>query len=322
MAYVPPDAQWYLADVVMVMRVGGEPRQVVHVNLHLVRADSPGEAYEKALAIGRRGADRYLNPAGQEVVTEFVGLRDLNVIHEPLEDGAELAYAQHTVSSRAEAEALTRDRARLAVFAPITPPDEPDYASGEVLDEVRRLVAPANDGVHLASARLALEPLVAGHADALFAILSDPALYAFVPGDPPASVASLRARYLRLEARRSPDGRERWLNWAVRLVDGPYVGRVEATVQHDWRASIAYFVGTDFARRGYGAEAVAAVVHYLVDALRVRGVEARIDTRNVASQRLVEHVGLRRTRVERNADHFKGSSSDEFVYEWPMEKRT
>ncbi len=174
----------------------------------------------------------------------------------------------------------------------------------------------------LTTARLVLEPLVPDHADAVFAGLSDPNLYTYMPGNPPVSLEALRARYTRLESRWSPDGLERWLNWAVRLPDGAYVGLAEATVRADQRASVAYFVFAEFMRRGYGAEATGAVVRYLVDGLKVRGVEAQIDTRNTASQRLVERVGFVRVRLERDADTFKGSTSDEYIYEWPMEALT
>lgn len=38
MAYIPKDAKWYVAEVVMECRIEGEPRNVVHVNILLVRA--------------------------------------------------------------------------------------------------------------------------------------------------------------------------------------------------------------------------------------------------------------------------------------------
>ena len=40
----PKDARWYLADVVVEHTVEGDPRNVVHVNVHLIEADSPGGA--------------------------------------------------------------------------------------------------------------------------------------------------------------------------------------------------------------------------------------------------------------------------------------
>ena len=64
--------------------------------------------------------------------------------------------------------------------------------------------------------RIRLEPLVLDHALEMFVVLSDPAIYEF-ENDPPRSLEWLRYRYSLLEKRTSPDGREKWLNWAVRL---------------------------------------------------------------------------------------------------------
>ena len=55
MGYIPEDAKWYLADIVLQIAVDDDPRSVVHINLVLIRADSPEEAYEKALALGAEG---------------------------------------------------------------------------------------------------------------------------------------------------------------------------------------------------------------------------------------------------------------------------
>ncbi|HVJ60849.1 MAG TPA: GNAT family N-acetyltransferase [Burkholderiaceae bacterium] len=68
----------------------------------------------------------------------------------------------------------------------------------------------------LQTARLTLEPQCAAHAAAMFAVLSDPAIYEY-ENAPPASVDALRARYAFLEGRRSPDGSQQWLNWVARL---------------------------------------------------------------------------------------------------------
>jgi hypothetical protein len=54
MGFIPKDPKWYLADIVEEIRVAGDWRNVVHTNLILVRADSPDEAYEKAMALGNR----------------------------------------------------------------------------------------------------------------------------------------------------------------------------------------------------------------------------------------------------------------------------
>jgi hypothetical protein len=94
MAYVPKDARWYLADVVLEHTVERDPRNVVHVNVHLIEADSPERAFEKATALGREAEQVYENTAGREVRVTFRGLRELNVIHDALEDGAELVFEE------------------------------------------------------------------------------------------------------------------------------------------------------------------------------------------------------------------------------------
>jgi hypothetical protein len=59
----------------------------------------------------------------------------------------------------------------------------------------------------LETGALTLEPQTAAHAEEMFRVLSDPAIYEY-ENDPPASLEWLRARFERLESRRSPDGRE------------------------------------------------------------------------------------------------------------------
>src|SRR5687768_12915200 len=140
----------------------------------------------------------------------------------------------------------------------------------------------------LETERLTLEPLVADHAGVLFDPLQDDALYAFIPEEPPTSADALAERYRSLETRRSPDGREFWLNWAVRRRgDGDYVGTVQATVLPDGTALIAYTVFTRFQRRGYAVEACRALIAYLEGDLGATTLVAEIDTRNVASIALV-----------------------------------
>jgi [ribosomal protein S5]-alanine N-acetyltransferase len=172
----------------------------------------------------------------------------------------------------------------------------------------------ANANPPLATERLVLEPLLAAHAAALLPGLRDPVLYRFIPTDPPASLAALEARYRRLESRASPDGSERWLNWAMRRADGAYVGTLEATVMPGAVAHVAYLVFREHQCQGYAAEGCRAVIAHLIG-LGVRTVVAEIDTRNAASIALVERLGFVCVSTTPNADHFKGAPSDEHRYE-------
>jgi Domain of unknown function (DUF4288) len=116
MAHIPKDARWYLADVVLEHTVEGDPRNVVHVNVHLVEADSPERAFARASALGREAEQVYKNTADREVRVTFRGLRELNVIHDALEDGAELMYEESIQVPEDELTTWLRRKDELAVF--------------------------------------------------------------------------------------------------------------------------------------------------------------------------------------------------------------
>ena len=130
--------EWFLAEIVMKITVAGDPRIVVHQNLTLIRATSGGEAYEKAIELGKAGETHYDNPNGQAVQISFEGLSDLIPLYEELRDGAELTFRSKVVLSEKEIRSLVLTRDRLPVFLPPKRADGPDYASGEVIAEVER----------------------------------------------------------------------------------------------------------------------------------------------------------------------------------------
>jgi RimJ/RimL family protein N-acetyltransferase len=169
----------------------------------------------------------------------------------------------------------------------------------------------------LTTSRLDCEPLVAGHAQLLFPELSNAALYAFIPQDPPVNINALAVRFVRLEHEpHSPDGSELWLNWAMReRATGTYVGTLEASVVPGRSAEIAYFVFTPHQRRGYAKEGVGALIEHLFESHQVGVVIAEIDTRNRPSIALVESLGFERVAHTANADFFKGAASDEYRFE-------
>ena len=138
MAYIPENAKWYLATLVEEITVDGETTNIIHKNLVLVRADSPEQAYERAHELGTQAELEYENPGGKTVRVKFRGLNTLNVIHEELEDGAELQYEELRGLSADEVEGLIRRKEDLPVFRPLTPTAGPDYSSREVLEKAAR----------------------------------------------------------------------------------------------------------------------------------------------------------------------------------------
>ena len=57
-----------------------------------------------------------------------------------------------------------------------------------------------------------------------------------------------------------------------------------------------------------------AILAYLRDRLGAKEVKAWTDTRNEASHRLAKKLGMIQVELIKNADFFKGTNSDEFVF--------
>ena len=136
MGYVPKDAEWYLAEIVEELTVADDSRNVVWKNLTLVHASSPDDAYERALQLGRSGETEYLNSAGKLVTIRFRGLSFLDVIHDPLEHGSELMFHSNIGVAPAELSKLIRSKEELELFRPISDPQGPNIAAGELVREL------------------------------------------------------------------------------------------------------------------------------------------------------------------------------------------
>lgn len=101
--------------------------------------------------------------------------------------------------------------------------------------------------------RCTLEPQVEAHAEGMFAVLCDPAIYEFERVPPP-SVERLAAGYRLRESRVSPDGDEKWPNWIVRLSNQEVAGYVQATVMESGESLVAYEFASMHGRQGIGSE--------------------------------------------------------------------
>jgi RimJ/RimL family protein N-acetyltransferase len=142
------------------------------------------------------------------------------------------------------------------------------------------------------STALRLEPLVRAHADEMFEPLSAVAIYQYIPGAPPSSVAALRERYTQLESGRSPDGREQWLNWIVRLNSGQCAGFVQATIYPGRTGAFAFVLAPEYWGRGLAYEACQAALPYLAHDRGVTALFATVDPNNSRSMRLLVRLGF------------------------------
>ncbi len=167
---------------------------------------------------------------------------------------------------------------------------------------------------NLRTDRLRIEPLRSSHAQQVISYLQDPAIYTYIPEDPPTQ-DSLQKRYDFLEKGCSPDGAELWLNWIVFLQGSATpIGTFQATLPKGEPGSFAYIVFPPFWRKGYAREMATCIIEHMFDVHAPPTLYAEIDTRNIGSIRLVEALGLTRIATTHGADFFKGASSDEYKY--------
>jgi hypothetical protein len=139
MAYVPKDAEWFLAQLVEEIRIVGSKRNIVHINYVIVRAKSPQAAFARAMALGKQSNTTYENELGKKVTTRFRGLRNLDVIYDPFEHGCEIMFVEKLGLRENTIKRLVRPRHQLEVFQPIrNRRGRPNYSSREIMEEVRR----------------------------------------------------------------------------------------------------------------------------------------------------------------------------------------
>jgi RimJ/RimL family protein N-acetyltransferase len=167
---------------------------------------------------------------------------------------------------------------------------------------------------------LLLEPILRTHGDKLFDELQAPGLYFYIPHEPPTSIEELETRFERWAKRKSSDNDETWLNYAVfSTSESAYVGTLQATMLNSGKTYMAYEVFPRFWRRGIARSACRCLIDFLFERYQTPALSALVDTRNEASWRLLESLGFQRIATLKDADFFKGASSDEFAYELTMD---
>lgn len=147
-------------------------------------------------------------------------------------------------------------------------------------------------------------------------VLNDPRIFRFLPDDPP-SLEHLERHYDYLSGGKSPDGREAWLTWILMPLEheAAPIGFIQATVREPETFHIAYVLNPAHWRRGYGREAVTALLDLVFERYQVELAIAELDTRNEASRCLMEALGFQCKRTVHDAAEFKGTTSHEYVYE-------
>ena len=81
----PEEARWYVAELTEEVTLEGDPLNVVHKKTRVIFADSPEDAYEKALSMITEHELNYLNEHNKAIRTRFWGLRELSLSNEDMD---------------------------------------------------------------------------------------------------------------------------------------------------------------------------------------------------------------------------------------------
>ncbi|HEY7478569.1 MAG TPA: GNAT family N-acetyltransferase [Actinomycetota bacterium] len=155
----------------------------------------------------------------------------------------------------------------------------------------------------LSTERLRLRRSIPADADAISAYRSDPDVHRNQGWDR-TDPEGVRAEIVEMTSRvpGEPGG---WVQLTVEdRAEGRLVGDVGLCPLEEGVIEVGYTIAPEFQGRGYGTEAVRALVDYAFDVLGARVVRAYADAGNAASIRVMEKAGLR--LIER----FTGNDED------------
>ena len=85
MANTSDESRWYVAELTEEVTLEGDPLHVVHTKTRVIFADSPEDAYEKALSLITEHELNYLNEHNKAIRTRFWGLRELSLSNEDMD---------------------------------------------------------------------------------------------------------------------------------------------------------------------------------------------------------------------------------------------
>ena len=102
---------------------------------------------------------------------------------------------------------------------------------------------------------------------------------------------------------------------AVCSSGGPLVGAISLHVAREHRhGELGYWIGEDAWGKGYATEAAQAVTAYAFRDLGLHRIQGRHFTRNPASGRVLEKIGMQREGIHRDAYLRWGRFEDVAVY--------
>ncbi|HEX8563438.1 MAG TPA: GNAT family N-acetyltransferase [Flavobacterium sp.] len=166
----------------------------------------------------------------------------------------------------------------------------------------------------LRTGRLYLRRLHLDDVNQMFAMRSDPEVMKYVPR-PLAKTRQDAIDHITVINSRidSNEG----INWAICKNDDPrmigIIGHYRISPEH-YRAEIGYMLLPEFHGNGYVSEAIAVVVEYGFEQMKLHSIEAIIAPENIASARVLEKNNFIKEAHLRENEYYEGRFLDTVIY--------
>ena len=144
----------------------------------------------------------------------------------------------------------------------------------------------------LLTERLILRPIRLDDAERLFSMRSSEKMMAFIQRPRAKTIADATKL---IESMQEGLEKKESIVWVMSLKNDPQmigtIGFWRMTPEH-FRAEVGYLLHEDYWQQGFAYEALVKVLAYGFEVMNCHSVEANIDPRNTASQRLLEKAGF------------------------------
>ena len=125
MSNSPEIDRWYIAELTEEVTLEGDPQNLVHKKTRVIFADSPQQAYEKALTMITEHEIGYLNEHHKTIRTRFWGLRELNLSNEDMDQAGMLPESRLGTARRRNATGLSPEQ-QFALLLSVKPGSLPN----------------------------------------------------------------------------------------------------------------------------------------------------------------------------------------------------
>lgn len=161
---------------------------------------------------------------------------------------------------------------------------------------------------------LRLEKVREQHAQILYSCISNPDLYEYLE-EPIPTLIEVKQKFKFAALEKSPDNQTMiWLKWVAITPQNQYVGIVEIGIFEDGYAEIGFMTFVDFQNQGYARLYCSVAIAETQRRFNLLALHASVNQHNLASRKVVERLGFKLHKVNRNAEFVKGKLSDEFIY--------